>query len=308
MNTWSPRPNLFWPIVLIGVGVIFLLSNTGVITGNPWPIIFNLWPVLLIIAGLDLLFGRRTAAGALVGAVLGLALVGFVLWILLARPNLPGLNLSSPELKSEHVASALQDIQSAGVSIDFPSGDNQLHALGDSNNLIEGDLTYYGELEFTATDSGGRAEVRVDSSFSCFFCSFGGGERWDIGLNTRPEYALSIDLGSGGADLDLSRLKLSDSQLDIGSGSTHVVLPEADSFTLRIDGGSGSLNIRLPRALALRVEIDRGSGSFDPGSRLQRIGEPSRDNEVYETENFGSAANAATLIIDGGSGSISIEE
>ena len=37
----TPRrgPDLFWPIILIGAGVIFLLANLGVITGNPWPII-----------------------------------------------------------------------------------------------------------------------------------------------------------------------------------------------------------------------------------------------------------------------------
>ena len=34
MHTPSSRPSLFWPIVLIGVGVIFLLSNLGVITSN----------------------------------------------------------------------------------------------------------------------------------------------------------------------------------------------------------------------------------------------------------------------------------
>ena len=27
---------LFWPIILIGVGAILLLSNLGVIHGNPW--------------------------------------------------------------------------------------------------------------------------------------------------------------------------------------------------------------------------------------------------------------------------------
>ena len=43
---------LFWPIILIGVGSILLLSNLGVITGNPWTIILQLWPVLLIAGGL----------------------------------------------------------------------------------------------------------------------------------------------------------------------------------------------------------------------------------------------------------------
>ncbi len=44
-STFATRPDLFWPIILIGAGVIFLLANLGVIPSNPWPLIWNLWPV-----------------------------------------------------------------------------------------------------------------------------------------------------------------------------------------------------------------------------------------------------------------------
>src|SRR3972149_730312 len=127
MNPSPYRPNLFWPIVLIGAGVIFLLNNTGVITGNPWPVILNLWPVLLIVAGLDILLGRQSSAGPAIGAILGLLLVGGVLGVLTAGPNLPGLNLTfaGGELKTQHVESPLGDVRSARVSIDFTSGSNE---------------------------------------------------------------------------------------------------------------------------------------------------------------------------------------
>ena len=310
MRNPSSRPSLFWPIVLIGVGVIFLLSNLGVITGNPWPAILNLWPVLLIVAGLDVLLGR-SSAGGIVGAILGMALVGFVLWVLLARPNWPGLTFSSAELKSQRVEAPLDDVQSADVNIDFASGDNRLYALGDSTKLIEGDLSYYGDLRFDASASGSRANLLVDTTVNFPGFNFGfsqAGEKWDIGLNTRPTYYVDLNLGSGGADLDLSRLKLSGGLVDVGSGSVDLALPAAGTFRLEINGGSGSLRIRLPRDAALRVEIDPGSGSFNPVSRLKMISGPSRTNEVYETDGFGAAPNAITLIIDGGSGSINIED
>ncbi len=87
-----------------------------------------------------------------------------------------------------------------------------------------------------------------------------------------------------------------------------IALPASGTFRLQIEGGSGSLRIRLPRDAALRVEIDPGSGAFNPGARLQMISGPSRTNEVYETDGFDAAQNAITLIIDGGSGSINVEE
>ncbi|MFN8595566.1 MAG: DUF5668 domain-containing protein [Anaerolineae bacterium] len=54
MYRTNPR---FWPIVLIGAGVIFLPNNLGVIQGNPWSVIWRLWPVLLIALGLEILIG-----------------------------------------------------------------------------------------------------------------------------------------------------------------------------------------------------------------------------------------------------------
>ncbi len=294
------RPSLFWPIILIGVGVIFLLYNMGLITGNPWPMIFNLWPVLLIVIGLDVLLGRRSAAGSIVSAVLALLVVAGAIWLLAARPNLPFL--LGGELKTERIQYTLGDIQSASVSLDYTGGENQLRALGDSNNLIEGDLSYYGALDFNATDSGERAHVRINTSYLCVFCSSGGGEKWDIRLNTRPLYDLDIDIGSGDTLLDLSRLNLTDSRIDMGSGSVEVRLPATGKFRVDVDGGSGSLRIRVPRAMAVRVEIDQDSGTFDAG-RLQSVG-----RDTYETEDFDIAENAVSLIIEMGSGSVTIED
>jgi hypothetical protein len=58
------RVSLFFPIVLIALGVVLLLKNMGVIQGNTWGVIINLWPILLIIIGLDSFWQRRGSVGA----------------------------------------------------------------------------------------------------------------------------------------------------------------------------------------------------------------------------------------------------
>jgi hypothetical protein len=309
MSNTTPRrgPDLFWPIILIGVGVIFLLANLGVIQGNPWPVIWNLWPVILIVIGLDILFGRRSFLGGLVGALLGLALMAGVVFLLIAQPNLPGLNFGNAQLQTRHVEAPLAGIETASVTIDFTSGTNHLYALSDSDRLIDGNISYYGSLTFDVNASNNRASVQIDSRFDgLFFGLMGAGERWDIGLNPKPSYDLTLDFGSGGGDADLSGLTLTGARVNMGSGGVDVRLPAAGKFTLRVDGGSGHLNIHTPGKLALRVEYNHGSGGFQPGSGLRLVsGEQGRD-AVYETEAFGSAQNAATLIVDGGSGSIDV--
>jgi hypothetical protein len=47
------RRSVFIPLILIVLGVVLLLYNFGLISGDAWEIIFRLWPVLLVALGLD---------------------------------------------------------------------------------------------------------------------------------------------------------------------------------------------------------------------------------------------------------------
>ena len=296
------RPSLFWPIILIGVGVVFLLSNLGIITGNPWPVIWRLWPLLLIVIGLDILLGRRAGVGSLISAVLALLVVGGVLWVLIAKPTLPGLTFSG-ELQTKQIEYPLKDIQSAKVSIGFTTGTNQLNALSDSSNLIEGAIRHYGTLNFSAADSAGLATIGLHSSDVSFGFPFGDGsqERWDVSLNPKVAYDLDLDMGVGQSTIDLTKLTLTAGRINAGVGTTDLRLPSTGKFTMSIDGGVGTVRIHLPGKMALHVEVDTGIGTFNPGSRLRSVG----DN-IYETEGFSSADNASTLRVKAGVGTISV--
>ena len=54
------RPGLFWPLVIIGAGALLLLDNLGWLPAGWWAALRQLWPVLIILLGLDMLLGRRT--------------------------------------------------------------------------------------------------------------------------------------------------------------------------------------------------------------------------------------------------------
>ncbi len=82
--------SIFWPIVLLGVGAIWLLSNLGYIQSIDLGFLVRLWPVLLIIIGLDILFGR---VAPWISAVLGLAIIGGLIAVLIYAPS---LGLSRP--------------------------------------------------------------------------------------------------------------------------------------------------------------------------------------------------------------------
>ena len=63
------RRGVFWPLILIAIGLVFLLANYGFITPVSWVAIANLWPLLLILIGIDIAFARRWPLAALVAEV-----------------------------------------------------------------------------------------------------------------------------------------------------------------------------------------------------------------------------------------------
>jgi len=38
-------PSFFWPIALIGMGTLLLLSNMGLIPATGWAVLWRLWPI-----------------------------------------------------------------------------------------------------------------------------------------------------------------------------------------------------------------------------------------------------------------------
>jgi hypothetical protein len=58
MTQTFSRP-IFWPLILVAAGILWLLSNAGVITANNLWVLVQFWPVLLIAVGLDLLARQR---------------------------------------------------------------------------------------------------------------------------------------------------------------------------------------------------------------------------------------------------------
>ncbi|MEN4013018.1 MAG: DUF5668 domain-containing protein [Bellilinea sp.] len=47
------RHSIFWPLMLITVGVVLLLNTLGVLTGDAWSLLVKLWPLLFLIGGID---------------------------------------------------------------------------------------------------------------------------------------------------------------------------------------------------------------------------------------------------------------
>lgn len=58
-----PNRSLFWPLTLIILGLVFLAYNLGMLSQDVWSTLINLWPMLLVLIGLDGILNRSGIVG-----------------------------------------------------------------------------------------------------------------------------------------------------------------------------------------------------------------------------------------------------
>ena len=75
------REAIAWPILLIGAGTFLLLNNFGPQSWISWTQLIQLWPILLIAFGIDLVFKGESGWMTITGIILTIALVGGAFWI-----------------------------------------------------------------------------------------------------------------------------------------------------------------------------------------------------------------------------------
>jgi hypothetical protein len=309
-------------------------------------VLAKIWPVLLIVVGLDVLVGRRNAV---MGAVIALVGIAVVVGLMLIGPSQGWSDETTlhTQLLSEPVGRAT----SALVELDLADPATEVTVQPGADSLITADLRHRGTaaLEVAGSD---RKSVRLsyESRVGIFDWSTGDQAHWAIGLSDRVPTTLVVDGGSGAYSLDLIGLQLEDLTLDVGSGSGDLQLP-AGTYVAKVEGGSGSLssiviggartwleldvgsgsvtvgvepgaNVELtlrggsgsfsldtPSGAAIRVEVnDSGSGSVNVPSSLGMVERGEGDRGVWESATFETAAERILLKVESvGSGSIAVQ-
>ncbi len=313
------RTSLFWPMMLIGIGTIWLLTNIGVFKAENIIVLARLWPLLLIVAGLDLLFGRSSPN---LGAIIGIGAVVGLLLLMLAGPSL-GWG-GDAELQTASYSEAVGEAESAHIELGSGVNDIRVSALPESGDLFAADILYYGEIEYSA-EGGTEKTIKLEQNdaaydgFASFLLDIFGGNQgneesdtdWNIELSPYVPLDLKVNAGVGNSNLDLADLQLSGLDVDAGVGNVDVTLPGAEeSYHVEINGGVGDITITLPEGVAVQVDAEVGVGSLNLPSGLQRVsGDDDSfvgDEGVWETEGFDNAEVQITIRFDGGVGNLTV--
>lgn len=287
----AARPRRLLPLVLIGIGLLVLVSNAGPLGSMLWSV---LWPIGLVAVGVDLITEGRQRRRIGISALLSLVVLA---------PLIGGARLmdgGSAELRNDmrggaesHLA--LGDVDRVRAEIHQMAGELEIGALPDDSSAVvrindEGRIKSrvvedrIGELDVTTREHwGGDVELQ---------------------LTRGVPLDLTIDLAAGSAKpLNFEELQLEKLDLKLRTGEAEVLLPERGVMDVMVSGDVGSVQIRVPEELPAQIILESGIGETEYDEDRFR-----EENGVLVSEGYSAEApNRATIRINNSVGEIEIK-
>lgn len=298
-----------WGLTLVFVGTILLLDNFGVIDFY-WRSVWHFWPMILILIGLNMVFAysKNTTAGKTAIIVITCLVLGFIGYVGISRPQDSVGFWSWTYTDDDDQA----DAGSVGTSRFSEAYDARMQRV---ELHIEGGATRY-SLRETGTD---LFEAEVQRSFGQYrlekitrdsvevlnFKMNGKNKNLDLDeldanevdmrLNVNPIWDISVELGAGEANFDLSAFKVERLSLQGGAAAFDVKLGMPLRQTeVQVKAGMAEVKLAVPQDAGCQIVVKGGlTGKDFDGFTKQADGS-------YLTPNYTTAAKKITIYMKGG--------
>ncbi len=261
------RGNLIWGTILLLLGGLMLADAAGLrLAGGASPMdVF--WPLLLILAGI------------------------WVLWGAVRRGQTA---VTEASIES-------QGASEAEVEINHSAGHLKVRSGATGTLLARG--MFGGGLWHSAHLTGTRLQVQMRPAREPAIYLLGPAVNldWDVQFNGDLPLFLRIQTGANRAEMDLQDLQIRDLKLETGASQTKILLPGRGRLNADFDLGAASLEVIFPPGVAGRIRLDQGVSSVS----VDETRFPYRQG-VYQSPDFDTAPNAVDLKIDAGAAQIRI--
>jgi hypothetical protein len=299
----TERRGLFWPLLLITIGLVFLLVNFGFIPGVTVFSLLGLWPLLLVLVGVDLAIGRRWPLAAI---GIDVAVIALGLALLASQPSLfatPFFHIGGSAGGERDVSVARQSATS--LALDINAGAGRFRVSGGSTELVEAH-SVADDLRLRRADferDGQHADVRIDQTGTR---RVGGSPAVVADVETKiasdVPTALEVNGGAGEFIIDLSTVTVSSAELNVGAASLTLTLPKpTGTVSIEVNAGMSNIVVDVPEGVEARVTTSGAMLSLRSTNTRLTAG----DNAA-ETAGYASATARVTVRVIAGASSITI--
>jgi hypothetical protein len=297
---------IFWGIILVYIGGIILLQNFNIIDFN-WRFIWRFWPIVLVFAGVNMLFSSRNSKiGVLLMAVLTIVFLGLFTYKGLQEDrNRNGWGwMNSWENKEDTVENREGNYNTIysedflegykKVKLEVSGGAGEFNIEEETDKLIVTQMErnrFQYVLKKTDYDSLTTLEFKPRKNKNVKF----GGEDINIQLNKNPIWDLNLNIGAGKLNFDLQNFKVSNVNVNGGAAEFNVKLGDLlDEVYMDVETGVASVNIDIPENVGCSIKNSNGlsSRNFEGFTDL--------GHGNYETPNFKTSTKKIYINLKGG--------
>jgi hypothetical protein len=259
-------PHLVLPLLLIVAGLIALLANFGLLAYGFWDRLFQLWPLILVVVGLEILTrGERATPSARWGAF------GMVL-VLVAGATIyavgPWLPTSGGALKGTSSA-PLAGVSSANLNLSYGAGAITLTSADTGQDLYQASYSSTGVAPSrTFTVDGDTLTVNIKNNFAWLGQN---GDRLDLKLNQSIPWAVTVNTGGGANTIDLRTVNLRSLAVNAAAGRvTLQVGAPSSSVPITFSGVSQNVHLSAPAGTLFSVHASgiASNVTLPDGTRL----------------------------------------
>jgi hypothetical protein len=296
--------HLFWAIILISIGLLFLLGNFGIINFN-WFSFWRLWPLILIFWGIAVLPLKDVYKFSLLIGFVVLTIVFFNKidktrpWYLNFHHGFNDEDFKIWDSESDNETTynykdqklvVPYDSLSVKGSLNLDAAAGNFAISGNTNDFLafskSGDI---GNYELTSSDLKGVKSITLKMNEGSVRHNIKKNSV-EIRLNKKPSWNLSLNIGAAEMKMDLSEYKLDTAEFNAGASSIEIKLGDKTPLTVvNFDAGASSITVKVPKTSGCQVS----SESFMVSKEFEGL-EKVRDN-VYQSPGF--AASKSKILI-----------
>jgi hypothetical protein len=290
----------FWPAILILVGVFALLINSGLVPAERLDRLVDLWPLILIVIGLELVVRRAVqgpAAEIAAAVVVLIAIVVAAAYVALG-PSIPtGTRTLDASAKVGSLEHATVRIDVGAANITMVGGSS----IGD--DLFRAHIEYSGNKPDVSLDtSSGDVHISQSNTSGFFFQS----HRFvlDLQLNTGVRWSIAVNSGSSTDDFNLTAVRAASLELNTGASRESITVgTPSGTVPITINGGALNVTIHRPQGVAASVAVSGGAVtlSFD-GRQHHDVGSADDKSSDYD-----SATNRYQVEVNGGACNVTLD-
>ena len=233
-------------IILIILGILFLLTNLGYIGFDVLLGIFDLWPLLLVVAGVNILFNRRFIVSLI-------AWIIFFVILILYGTFYRGMNADT-DFKTHFTKPAETsygelNLDIGAARIDVDSERNDLLKVDARGIKLSHNNTYKNDMETAIFNFANKNHGLTIYNTR--------GSDYNFKLNEDVIWDLDLNLGAISGTLNLENIATRSVDLDMGAGNLNIILGNKYGRSdIEIDSGASNINITVPKDAGIKIKLD----------------------------------------------------